>query len=278
MRFISTIRVQWKENGPLWTILFLLRLALERSSSAVDRWMRSHEKRHGLPGDNTVSRNRLIWDSYDWRSRGEEWSPSAEWKDSIITYLIRPLIRDRDLVVEIGPGAGRWSRELQRLAGRLILVDLSSTCIELCRKELAGCDNVEYLINDGRTLSGIDDQSVDFIWSFDAFVHIHAADIDSYVAEFARVLRENGRAVIHHGGVGRTGGGWRSRMTAEEFSDSVERHGLVVTDQFDQWGPHLEFDVRNHRDAITVIDRPASIHRPMNRKGVESSSPTGSSA
>ena len=56
------------------------------------------------------------------------------------------------------------------------------------------------------------DASIDRIWSFDVFVHIQAIDIEAYVAQFARILRPGGTALIHHSKSGTFARGWRSDM------------------------------------------------------------------
>ena len=109
--------------------------------------------------------------------------------------------------------------------------------MQLCREKLAGADNVEYRITDGSRLPNVADDSVDFIWSFDVFVHISPEDQQGYMSEFARVMRPGAKAVIHHAGVGGLHGDMRSAMTREMFADLVQANGLTLVDQFERWGP-----------------------------------------
>ena len=191
-------------------------------------------------------------DGYDWRRGGEEWTPSAEWKRSL-TALIRERAPRQGAILEIGPGAGRWTEALQKLAGALTVVDVSRTSIEACRARLAGSDNVRYLVNDGRTLPDIPDDSIDFIWSFDTFVHVSPEDTAAYAGEFRRVLRRGGRGIVHHPASGGLRGGFRSRMTSDAFMSLLRSTGLVPLEQFDSWGPQGAFDVKHFGDAITVF-------------------------
>jgi hypothetical protein len=73
------------------------------------------------------------------------------------------------------------------------------------------------------------------------------------------VLRPGGRAVIHHSREGHehyaAEFGWRSGMTAAMFAEMVRERGLEIQAQFDSWGPGGQFDVRRHRDAITVFTK-----------------------
>jgi SAM-dependent methyltransferase len=217
------------------------------------------EQRHQLGGRNAVGLNYRRWQDWDWTRLGEEWTPSEEWKQSLIDDVMLSHMPRGGNILEIGPGAGRWTEPLQRIAGHLIVVDLSDRCIELCRERFAGARNMEFHVNDGASLSAVASSSVDAVWSFDVFVHIATREIRSYVAEIGRVLRPGGVAVIHHAGLGRENDaaalGWRSTMTASLFAELVSAQGLSLVSQFDSWGPDGRFDVRRHRDAVTVFSK-----------------------
>lgn len=255
----------WRENGFRWTAYWLAHKALlteEPRFARLVNWiasrMDSMERRRDLPGQHAVALNRLTWDQYQWGDQsGEEWTVSPEWKRSLVEDVLIPHIRKGGTVVEIGPGAGRWSKYLQRIARHLILVDVSARCIELCKERLADATNVEFHLVDGQgTLPFIEDESIDSIWSFDVFVHVAPRDTESYAREFARILKRGGQAVIHHGAGGGERGGWRSRMTAVRFAELVGHSGLELVRQFDEWGAQREFDVKTHHDAISVIRKP----------------------
>ncbi|MBW2334648.1 MAG: class I SAM-dependent methyltransferase, partial [Deltaproteobacteria bacterium] len=157
-------------------------------------------------------------------------------------------------VLEIGPGAGRWTVVLQGIAKHLILVDLSQKCINLCKKRFAECDNIEFYVNDGSSLGFIPDETVDYVWSFDVFVHINPRETDIYLTELSRVLTKGGRGIIHHAKEGGRHGAWRSRMTSALFCELLEKHGLTLVAQFDSWGD-VERDHVGFYDAITVFEK-----------------------
>jgi len=249
VRFLGSLLA---ENGLLWTFGWALSQLLKGVLGRVERGLESLERRRRLPGLSGAATNRSIWDAYDWRRRGEEWTPSAEWKQSL-TALIQQRAPERGAILEVGPGAGRWTEALQKLAGSLTVVDVSRASIEACRARLAGCENVRYVVNDGRTLPGIADESIDFIWSFDTFVHVSPEDTAAYAGEFRRVLRRGGRGIVHHPAAGGLRGGFRSRMTSEAFASLLRSSGLVPLEQFDAWGPQGAFDVKHFEDAITVF-------------------------
>ena len=252
MRHVRFLGSLVAENGLLWTFEWTLSQLLKGVLGRVERSLESLERRRALPGLSGAAANRSIWDGYDWRRGGEEWTPSAEWKRSL-TALIRERAPRQGAILEIGPGAGRWTEALQKLAGALTVVDVSRTSIEACRARLAGSDNVRYLVNDGRTLPDIPDDSIDFIWSFDTFVHVSPEDTAAYAGEFRRVLRRGGRGIVHHPASGGLRGGFRSRMTSDAFMSLLRSTGLVPLEQFDSWGPQGAFNVKHFGDAITVF-------------------------
>jgi SAM-dependent methyltransferase len=250
-RFLGSLLA---ENGPLWTFAWALSQVLKGALGRVERGLESLERRRGLPGLSGAATNRSIWDGYDWRRGGEEWTPSEEWKQGLVA-LIRERAPARGAILEIGPGGGRWTEVLQDVAGALTVVDVSRASIEACRARLSGRENVHYLVNDGRTLAGVADGSIDFIWSFDTFVHVSPEDTAAYAGEFRRVLRRGGRGVVHHPAAGGLRGGFRSRMTTDAFAALLRSSGLVLVEQFDSWGPRGKFDVKHFGDAITVFAR-----------------------
>jgi ubiquinone/menaquinone biosynthesis C-methylase UbiE len=219
--------------------------------------MDARRKRLGLPGLNSARLNKLIWESWDWTAMGEEWTPSAEWKESVQRRILNKYMPARGTLVEIGPGGGRWTEPLLELADRLIAVDISAECLRVCAERFRDARNVEFVLTPGHTLPGVADGSVDAIWSFDVFVHINRAEVAQYAVECARVLRPGGVGVLHHGTVGGKNGGWRSDLTADGMRECLTAAGLTVLDQFREWTDDgREFQAGLYDDAITVFRKP----------------------
>ena len=72
--------------------------------------------------------------------------------------------------------------------------------MEFCKKLFASYHHVRYITNNGMSLNEVEDNDVDFVWSYDSFVHMDKDTIGNYLGEIYRVLKPEGKAVIHHPG------------------------------------------------------------------------------
>ncbi len=245
----------WRWSAHATVARVARKLGLDSLERASEQRMRGLESKYNLPGRHSVRTNRRIWTEWDWNQRGEEWTHDEAFKQSIIQEVMGKHLRPDTRILEIGPGGGRWTEALEPLAAQLVLVDLSESCIQVCKERFAQSNKIEFHVNDGCTLDFLDTDSLDHIWSYDVFVHISPKEAGQYLKEFARVLRSGGRAVIHHPGEGGGHGGWRSNMTASRFRELLEEHQLKLVDQFDSWGPNGEHDLGAYKDVITVFER-----------------------
>ena len=130
--------------------------------------------------------------------RGEEWNASSEWKQALIDDVLARWIPAGAVVLEIGPGAGRWSEFLVERGSGLVLVDVSERPLKLCRERFKNDARIRYILSSGSDLPGVEDGSIDAVWSFDVFVHVSPCDQAAYLQEIARVLAPGGIAVVHH--------------------------------------------------------------------------------
>ena len=154
----------------------------------------------------SVEENYRAWnETYPWKSGGDEWSQpwgsaANQWYALILPRIYHFLPAEH--ILEIAPGYGRWTQFLAQQATVLSVVDLSEKCITQCRERFAQYDHLRYYVNDGKSLSNIADDSVDFVFSFDSLVHADMHIIQAYISEIRRVLRSGGAAVIHHSNLG----------------------------------------------------------------------------
>ena len=220
---------------------------------------------------------------YDWREAGEEWS--APWGSSAAQWggAILPRIRDClpvGTILEIAPGFGRWTHYLKGYCDNLWIVDRSSECIEACRQRFAAESRVRCYLNDGRSLSMIPDDSVDFVFSFDSFVHPDREIVEAYLRELGTKLKIGGKGFIHHSNFGEYANTPRERipqwlakplikvkildwahhrnpsMSAELFRALCAQHGLhCISQELVNW--------RGRRliDCLTLFERSASAQQ-----------------
>jgi ubiquinone/menaquinone biosynthesis C-methylase UbiE len=214
----------------------------------------------------TIDWNLKVWDkSYDWRLHGDEWDdfarhngiPYDSWKDQLRRVFIVPHVTPSATALEIGPGHGRWSALLQPKVKTLHLVDLSPSCIDYCRKRLAEYKNVQYHVNDGKSLGMLEAVSVDFVWSFDTFVHIEEPEVRAYTRELRRVMKPQSMGVIHHPGAPtpqQRQNGCRSQLDSRKFAAILAENSLHVIRQVSEWGNGCNMALTG--DALTVFARP----------------------
>src|SRR3954451_4680292 len=231
-----------------------------------------------------VEQNIAVWKDWGWSGEGDEWS--AWWGGTPALWYagILPRIHSwvpAGTILEIAPGYGRWTQFLRRLADRLVAVDLSEECIAHCRDRFSDADNLEFHVNDGRSLEMVEDGSVDFAFSFDSLVHAEPDVLAEYLRQLTRKLKPTGIGFIHHSNLGeyrfinaltlrvpnrlraplvRKGAlidiyAWRSEeMTASKFAAFCEEVGLsTVSQELITWehGPYL-------MDAISTFAPQAS--------------------
>jgi hypothetical protein len=195
---------------------------------------------------------------YDWREAGEEWSlpwgsSAAQWAGTIF-----PRIRDCipvGTILEIAPGFGRWTHYLKDYCDEIWAIDKSKECIEACLDRFSSASHVHCVLNDGRSLSMVPDSSVDFVFSFDSFVHPDRDVIEAYLRQLRTKLKIGAKGFIHHSNFGEYVNSPRERlpeavtkplikakildwahhrnptMTAEVFRTLCEQNGLHCISQ-----------------------------------------------
>jgi hypothetical protein len=152
---------------------------------------------------------------YDWKDAGEEWS--APWGTSAAQWFgsILPRIRDclpTGTILEIAPGFGRWTHYLKDYCQELWIVDRVDECIEACRRRFAADSHVRCYLNDGLSLSMVPDASIDFVFSFDSFVHTKREVVEAYLRELGTKLKTGGKGFIHHSNLGEYASSPRERL------------------------------------------------------------------
>jgi SAM-dependent methyltransferase len=155
-----------------------------------------------------------------------------EWGDPEVVEPLR-FIRDRHVLpyvsperaaVEIGPGGGRWTRYLLGFK-TLYVVDYHPELLAELKRSF-NRPNMKFVRNNGCDFPGIEEGSVDFIFSFGCFVHLEASLIKAYLKNIGTILKRGGNAVIQYSD--------KSKIMAQlnaEFSDNTpERMRQMVSE------------------------------------------------
>ena len=196
-----------------------------------------------------------------WTNDGHEWSKSFGTTENLWNVYIFDTIKQfrNKRILEIAPGYGRMTQFLSILASQLIVIDLNARCIEKTREKL-GHHIHEYFVNDGKSLTGIGDNTQNLVFSFDSFVHFHKNVTEEYIKEIRRVLKPGGYGFIHHSWVYKASDysfnniGGRANMSPEEFRGIVESNNMRIISQ-----KEIQFDGDEHwpgKDCISFFMKP----------------------
>lgn len=185
-----------------------------------------------------IEEQKLWNDPNMWKEGGHEWSgpfgtTENLWNKEIFNHIKE--FRGKK-ILEIAPGFGRITQFLSVLASELIVIDLNPLCIQKT-KEKMGHHVLAYLVNDGKSLTGVRDNSQDLVFSFDSFVHMHANVTEEYVKEIHRVLKPGGHSFIHHSWIyagsedSFKNSAGRANMSPEQFKGFVEDNNMEIISQ-----------------------------------------------
>ena len=102
------------------------------------------------------------------------------------------------VVLEIGSGMGFTSKHVANTVKQLVCCDISSTFLEIARKECSGIQNIEFVkIDEEPAVFSFPDETFDIVLSDAVFIHLNLYDIYWYFSEFQRLLKKGGEVFIN---------------------------------------------------------------------------------
>lgn len=105
--------------------------------------------------------------------------------------------RERGRALDFGCGVGRLSRALGDRFTEVVGVDISEVMLERARQLNADRPNIRFVLNVADDLAELESGSFDFIYTSYVLQHMpERADALRFVAEFVRLLRPGGVAII----------------------------------------------------------------------------------
>lgn len=215
----------------------------------------------------SIQNNTKVWDDhYDWGQSGHEWSEAFGGAEMQWSLFIYPRIKNyikKGLLLEIAPGCGRWTDFLINEFDEYKGVELSKNCVDFCNDKYKNNPNMNFYNNDGKSLPFVEDNSVDFIFSFDSLVHADRDAIEPYIKGISTKLKNNCYAVIHHSNLAsyynnpeidwkKEYDHWRSREVDHKYvqEECTKNNLICVAQELIHWGGN-RFPI----DCLSIIKR-----------------------
>jgi len=151
-----------------------------------------------------ATRYENAWDEYSraWENLapghsalGEEWG-TTQLSTQIFEKFLLPHVTGAR-VLEIGPGGGKYSALVAPRCATLTCVDVSQEMLNRVAKRLEGDTKLRTIKVDGMDVHQVADESIDFAFSIDVFVHLDLEDVYAYLREMHRMLIPGGHIVLH---------------------------------------------------------------------------------
>ena len=148
-------------------------------------------------------------------------------------HFLVPYITQDSVIVEIGPGGGRWTRYMLA-AKEIYAIDYYQEMLREFNKNFHGHKNVKCVKNNGDDFPGISPNSIDFVFSYGTFVHLDIDIIDRYLGNMKPLLKTKANVVIQYSDKTKP----LARMN-EGFSDNdpdkmrslILSHGYIVYEE-----------------------------------------------
>jgi SAM-dependent methyltransferase len=134
-----------------------------------------------------------------------EWSAGTQPIVALERFYF-PHVTPEAVVLELGPGTGRYTRFLVGRARHMILVDYSTVVGSFLEKYLAGKGSFEIQTIDKPLLDGVANGTVDFAMANGVFEHLDPEESLWFLQEFFRVLRPGGTAALNFNNIMAPGG------------------------------------------------------------------------
>lgn len=174
----------------------------ERARRAIRRRRRNGRAVSGLRSQWSAypkkwKRHRYL--NMDFETLGEEWG-GPQFADAIVDQLVADHLGPDVDVLEIGCGGGKFSQRIAPRVRSLVCADISPAMIAQTRGELTRRgvgENVSYQVLTGTDFTGVADNSLDFIFSYDVQLHMQPQNVFSYMKDARRVLRPGGVFMLH---------------------------------------------------------------------------------
>jgi ubiquinone/menaquinone biosynthesis C-methylase UbiE len=145
--------------------------------------------------------NKEFWDEYVKKFEANPENKKYKllgnnWKgEDIFLQLLSKYRNPEGSALEIGCGGGRITLHASNFFKTMYATDISSEMVRKASSEVKN-SNVIWQTNDGFTLNDFKNESIDFAFSHDVFVHFSSMQTYPYLKHIYRVLKPNGIGII----------------------------------------------------------------------------------
>ena len=116
-------------------------------------------------------------------------------------------------MLELGCGAGRMTRSFSHRFSRVYAFDISSEMLRHAQVLLPEAANITWTLGNGGDLSGLQNESIDFVFSYIVLQHMPAPEFAfRYIREMLRVLKVGGVFLFQFNSVPIMTMNWKGRM------------------------------------------------------------------
>jgi SAM-dependent methyltransferase len=104
-------------------------------------------------------------------------------------------------MAELGCGAGRMTRSFAQRFQSVSAVDISAEMHSRAKRYLQSFPNIQWVLSNGETISGLESASVDFVFSYLVLQHMPTKEVAfSSIREMMRILRPGGAFLFQFNG------------------------------------------------------------------------------
>ena len=167
--------------------------------------------------DERAKRNAFVYIA-SWR---KDWDEVSFFKSGEQDYLrlVHPILEmlqfnltDKSMA-ELGCGAGRMTRSFAQRFSTVCAVDISSEMQSRGKRYLQPFSNIEWILSDGESLSGIKSGQVDFVFSYLVLQHMPDKKVvQSSIREMMRILKPHGAFLFQFNGSVQPTMNWKGRV------------------------------------------------------------------
>jgi SAM-dependent methyltransferase len=130
-----------------------------------------------------------------------DWPPLDFSPDMLSWQHVAKMYTPGQVVLELGPGPGRYTDLIIETCSKVYLIDYSETVKWILLDKYGADSRVQIILTENCKASGVSTCSVDLAYSLGTFVHLHQDQFYGYLCEFARVLKPGAAAVIEYGSI-----------------------------------------------------------------------------